>query len=56
MSIKTMIKKVMKQDASPIVYGSESREKYSKALKDLVDHYPDLDKEKIIITKEKMIY
>lgn len=51
--LKSVIKKILHKDSSPIVYGSEEKEKYPKALKDLVSHYKELEEEKIIITKEK---
>ncbi len=53
MSFKSFVKKVMEGESSPIVYGSLDKEKYSKALKDLIVRYPELEDEKIIITKEK---
>lgn len=52
MSLKSIAKKILRGNASPIVRGSEDPNKYSKALKDLLKNYPELKDEKIAMTKE----
>lgn len=52
MSLKSIAKKVLRRNSSPITYGSEDPKKYSKALQDLVNNYPELKDEKIAMTKE----
>lgn len=53
MKIKTFLKKIIKKESSSIVYGSEEKEHYTKSLQELIKKYPELEEEKIIITKEK---
>ena len=43
----------MNKKKTNIVYGSESKEKYSSALKDLLTYYEELDEEKIIMAPKK---
>ena len=52
MSLKKVAKKIIRGNVSPITHGSEDPKKYSKALKDLVEYYPELKDEKIAMTKE----
>lgn len=52
MSLKNIAKKILKRNTSPITHGSEDPSKYSKALKDLMEYYPELKDEKIAMTKE----
>lgn len=39
----------MKKNKSVIIYGKESKKNYSKALKNLVNYYPELENDKIIM-------
>ena len=50
--LKKIVKKILRRNQSKIVKSDESYEKYSKALKDLVANYKELEDKKIIITKE----
>ena len=42
----------MKNNKNKIIHGKENPKYYSKALKELVDYFPELEDEKLIMTKE----
>ena len=52
MNLKSIAKRILKRDTSPIASGSEDPLKYSKSLRELIEVYPELEDEKILMTKE----
>ena len=53
MSIKKVVKKILKMDNQEIIYGKEDASNYPKALIDLVNHYKELEDDKIIMVREE---
>ena len=52
MKLKQVAKKILGYSNTKITRGDEDPKKYSKALKDLIEYYPELEDKKLIITKE----
>ena len=53
MGIKKVVKKVLRIKSKKVIYGKEDASNYSKALMDLVNYYPELEDDKIIMVREE---